>query len=73
MLKTSERMFKVVIQLKGKPVAYPEANGEASLKLMKRLSANDCFSPVAYTTANGIEEVLTMQEMREIYSMEKTK
>lgn len=65
---TSARMFKVAFTLKGKPVVYPESDGEKSLRLMEKLSAADCgFNPVAHTSANGIDEVLTLQEMRDIY------
>jgi hypothetical protein len=64
---TSVRMFKIVIQIKGKPVSYPDADGEKSLKLMEKLSKS-ALTPVAHTTANGIDEVLTLEEMRDIYS-----
>lgn len=64
---TTVRMFKIVIQIKGKPVAYPDADGEKSLKLMEKLSKG-AITPVAHTTANGIDEVLTLEEMRDIYS-----
>ena len=66
---TNVRMFKVALQLKGKPVVYPAANGEKSLKLMEKLHAANCgFNPVAHTSANGIDEELTLSEMRDIYS-----
>lgn len=68
MYGTSVRMFNVVIQLRGKPVGYPPADGEKSLALMEKLAAKGGFEPVAHTSANGIDEALTLQEMRDIYS-----
>lgn len=61
------RMFIIVIQLRGKPVAYPLMDGERSLPLMKKLSKGG-FTPVAHTSANGIDEMLTLEEMSDIYS-----
>lgn len=45
MYGTSVRMFKVVIQLRGKPVAYPFEDGEKSFTLMEKLTKGG-FTPV---------------------------
>jgi hypothetical protein len=62
------RMFKVVIQFRGKPVAYPLMDGNKSL--MERLSQRGGFVPMAHTSANGVDEVCTLEEMQSIYPME---
>ncbi len=68
MYDTSVRLFKVVIEVRGKPIAYPDVDGEKALALMEKLALRGSFNPVAHTSANGIDEALTLQDMRDIYS-----
>jgi hypothetical protein len=61
-----ERMFEVIIPQTGnKPsLLYPKTNGKKSLALMETMTKRG-FKPIARTTANGITEELTTEEMRE--------
>ena len=61
------RKFTVIVKrpLK-KAIFYPEMDGEKSLELMNSIHERGLDS-TAYTIANGIEEILTLTEMREIF------
>ncbi len=60
------RQFEVAITVKGKKTKYPPMGGNKALALMERLTQRG-FSPLALTNANGVDDVLTLNEMKEIY------
>lgn len=65
----SERKFKVI--LKKLSQAYPEMTGKKALACM--LSFERRFiETVAITSANGIDEVLTVKQMQEIFEENET-
>ena len=62
-----DRQFEVVVPRPRKPaLLYPPMNGDKALRNMETLTGRG-FKPIARTTANGITETLTLQEMREVY------
>lgn len=63
----SERMFTVLVPQPGKPaLAYPPQTGDKALANMQVLKTRG-HEPIARTTANGITEDLTLEEMESIY------
>lgn len=65
------RMFVIIISRPNKlPVGYPPIEGPDALVCMETLHARGHQQMIAQTTANGITEELTLQEMREIYGDE---
>lgn len=65
------RQFIVLVERKGrKTLAYPLQSGVKSLKSMKKLS-NNGHVVFAETLANGITEVLTIDDMISIFDENK--
>lgn len=64
------RTFVVLVAQPGKqPIGYPAAEGPAALKNMETLAGRG-LTVAARTTANGITEDLTVEDMRTIYGDE---
>lgn len=62
------RTFQVVVQLgQNRPMAYPPVAGEQALANMETLHARG-RTVIAITSANGIEEQLSLEDMRYLYS-----
>ncbi len=65
-------MFSVVVPMAGrKPLSYPLADGRSSLSNMQTLTGRG-FTPEAHTEAYGINEMLTLNEMQDIFSEDIT-
>ena len=61
------RQFTVIVRRNRKrSLAYPPLDGEKALTTMRRLQERG-FETVAETTANGITEQLTLDEMSNLY------
>jgi hypothetical protein len=61
------REFVVLVARPGKqPMGYPPAEGGAALKSMETLAGRG-LTVAARTTANGITEELTIEEMRSLF------
>ena len=64
------RMFEVLVQDSAKRASkYPLVDGHAALCCMESLAARG-LSVVALTSANGIDEAVSLDDMREIYGDE---
>lgn len=62
------RTFQVIVQQGQKrPIAYPAVVGEKALANMETLHARG-LTVIAITSANDIEEQLSLDEMRDLYS-----
>ncbi|ABD72138.1 hypothetical protein Rfer_4452 (plasmid) [Rhodoferax ferrireducens T118] len=63
----TERMFTVLVPQPGKPaMAYPPQTGDKALANMQVLKSRG-HEPIARTSANGITEDLSLEEMADIY------
>ena len=63
-----ERKFKVI--LKKSNVAYPDMTGDKALACMVAFEGR-FIETVAITSANGINECLTLVQMRDIYGSDE--
>lgn len=63
----AERMFTVLVPQPGKPpMAYPPQTGDEALANMQVLKSRG-HEPIARTSANGVTEELSLDEMADIY------